>query len=136
MAEDEDVLGGGIEKNAVGAALHVDGLDWLEGLGVEHDDRIGACKSVAGFGIDGDAVNAVGVGDGADGLEGIEIVNIDTSGPLTAARDIEFAGVGIGKDVVPPACAADLVGFDDLIGLSGRRLVGEGRHAERRRQGH
>ncbi len=46
VTENPDPLVKRIEQNAVRVALHLNGLDGLEGLGIPHDDGLAAAEAV------------------------------------------------------------------------------------------
>ena len=93
-------------------AAGVDGLDDLEGLGVEHGDGIAGGEAVVGGVVDGCAVGGAG-GDFGDGGEGVEVVDVEGAGGA-GAGDVELAGGGVGCQVVPATVAAWLLDVEDL----------------------
>lgn len=112
VAQDVDAAVG--FHDAVGAALHVDGLDGGERFYVPHDDGLAGAEAVAGLLVDGDAVGA-GVGDFTDRLEGVEIEDRDVAGG-SHAGDVELPGSGVRVDVVEAALAADFGGAENFVG--------------------
>ena len=114
MAENKDPLGCGVEQDAVRAAIHVNGFDRRESLGVPHHHGLAATEAVMGFGIDGRAMHAVGIGDFAGRLERIEIKNRHA----VPARNVESPAVGVGIDVIKAAFTAYFGMFSTLYGPS------------------
>ena len=127
VGEDEDAVGDGVVKVAIGVALGGDGLDDLEGPGVEHGDGAAGGEAVVGGVVDRCAVGAAG-GDVADGGESVKVIDVDAAGGA-GAREIEAAVGGICREIVPATVAAELVGGENLVvsGLGERRGGREGR---------
>ena len=57
-----------------------------------------------------------GVGDGTDGFERVQVKDEN----LTPARNIDSAAVIVGINIVNPAGAHELGGFDNLVRTGGR----------------
>ena len=120
VAEDPDALVERVEQDAVGAALHVDGLDRRQRFGVPHGDGFAAGEAVIALGVDGGAAR-VGVGDFAHWRERVQVEDRN-AGALPAARDVQAASHRIGIHVVEAAGAAHLGGLDHFVlGQSGGR---------------
>src|SRR5712691_3344491 len=113
VTENVDPLVGWVEEHAIRIALHLDGLDMLHGLGIEHQDRFAAGEAVIGLGVDYGAMR-VRRGDFTDRLERVEIKDADSgSGP--GARKIQPASLYIRVNIVIAARAANLDGLQHLV---------------------
>ena len=86
VAEYPDALVERVEKNAVGATLHRDGLDYGQRVGIPHGYRVAAGKAMTAFGVDRGAAG-IGVGNLAHEFERVEIVDRDPRS-RTGARHI------------------------------------------------
>jgi len=113
VAEYPDALVKRVEQNAVRAALHLDGLDGFEGLGVPHDHRFAAAEAVMVLGVDGGPARA-GLGNLTDRCQRIEVVHRDAR-ILAGARDVQPPPGLVRVDIVETTVAADLGGLQHFV---------------------
>ena len=126
---DEDAVELGVIEDEVGVVRDLDGLQRLEGVGVEDGDggvaAVGDESDVL-FGNDGDAMDA---GSGLHGAEFFAAVGVEDV-DLCAVRDVQAVGGRVEDDVVESAVAGDGIVFGDLIAgcVGGKAGRGEGKH--------
>ena len=72
--------------------------------------------------IDGRPMNRPG-GDRGDGFQRVQVVDVKRAGG-TGAGDVEFAGRGVGGQIVPASLAAQFVNRENSIG--GLSFAGHG----------
>ena len=137
VAKNVNPLSGRFEENPVRAALHVDGLDRLQSLGIPHDDGAAAAEAMAVLGVDCGAARP-SISDRANRLERVEVKDQD----LVAAGNIEAAAIVVRINIVDSACAHDLDTVDDLVRLgrgcrrSGGRALGKNERCHYAYSGH
>src|SRR6267154_2831048 len=124
--EGEDALGDGIVNDGVGIRICFNGADGFQHFEVKDGYIVRtavAVEAATEVGSDSDAMDTLGVGDVADDGVGVRIENHRVS----AARDVNTAGVAVYIDVVPTTLAADRDSLDNVITARARRRRGRAR---------